>query len=271
MRFKIEVELKSADYKRLAEFLNQNWGVSIEVLPRVDLEFISVSPVVVTAEGFGYRISSEVLFEQPVGFEVYDGLKLDDDMRASLAVNRRNFKLSRIVPESANLEVELNRIARTIERIVNHICDKFDRLLEQILAVDSDWLDKQFDMSLQKEELKKRGEVPRPFGTIHAGGSKDAKERAADLVPVYLERDKAYLYEDKKVYMLLPRNLVMKLLKLESSSMMSIDQFTNEEREALKQFSLRRYLKTRKVAGKDYYCDLDETTRKLLVKGLLKK
>jgi hypothetical protein len=52
---------------------------------------------------------------------------------------------------------------------------------------------------------------------------------------------------------------------------MSIDQFTNEEREALKQFSLRRYLKTRKVAGKDYYCDLDETTRKLLVKGLLKK
>jgi hypothetical protein len=63
----------------------------------------------------------------------------------------------------------------------------------------------------------------------------------------------------------------MKLLKLEGPSMIPIDQFTREEREALKQFSLRRYLKTRKVAGKIYYCDLDETTRKLLVKGLIKK
>jgi hypothetical protein len=271
LRFKIEVNLKRADYKRLAEFLKQNQEVSIEVLPCVDLEFISVGPVAVAAESFGYRISSEVLFERPVGFDVYDDLKLDEDMHASLVVNRRNFKLSRTVTESANLEVELNRVARTMERIVNHVCDKFDRLIEQVLAVDSDWLDRQFDITLQKEELKKRGEVPRPFGTIHAGGSKDAKERAADLVPVYLERDKAYLYEDKKIYMLLPRNLVMKLLKLEGPSMMPIDQFTNEEREALKQFSLRRYLKARKVAGKVYYCDLDETTRKLLVKGLMKK
>ena len=271
MRFKIEVDLKKADYKRLAEFLEQNREVLIEVLPGVDLEFISIGPVVVAPEGFGYRISSEVLFERPVGFEVYNGLKLDDDMNASLAVNRRNFKLSRIVTESADLEVELNRVARTIERIVNRVCDKFEKLVEQAVAVNSDWLDRQFDMTLQKEELKKRGEVPRPFGTIHAGGSKDAKERAADLVPVYLERDKAYLYEDKKVYMLLPRNLVMKLLKLEGPSMIPIDQFTREEREALKQFSLRRYLKTRKVAGKIYYCDLDETTRKLLVKGLMKK
>ena len=271
MRFKIEVELKRADYKRLSEFLKRNREVSIEVLPGVDLGFISVGPVAVAAERFGYRISSEVLFERSIGFDVCDDLKLDDDMHASLAVNRRNFKLSRTVTESANMEVELNRVARTIERIVNHVCDKFDRLLEQVLVVGSDWLDKQFDMTLQKEELKKRGEVPRPFGTIHAAGSKDAKERAGDLVPVYLERDKAYLYEDKKVYMLLPRNLVMKLLKLEGPSMMPIDQFTNEEREALKQFYLRRYLKTRKVAGKDYYCDLDETTRRLLVKGLMKK
>ena len=97
LRFKIKNELKKTDFKRLAEFLEQNLGVSIEVLPSVDLEFISVSPVVVAVEGFGYRISTEILFEQPVGFEVYDGLKLDDEMRACLAVNRRSFKLSRIL------------------------------------------------------------------------------------------------------------------------------------------------------------------------------
>ena len=271
MRFKINVELKRTDYKRLLEFLTQNPRISIEILPRVNLEFISVGPLVVAAEGFSYRISSEVLFEQPVGFEVYESLKLNDEERASLAVNRRNFKLSRTVTESADLETGMNKVAKTVERVVNHVCDRFGGLVEQVLVVNSDSLDRQFDMLLQKEELEKRGEVPRPFGTIHAGSLRDAKERADDLVPVYLERDKAYLYEDKKVYLLLPRNSVMKLLKLEGPSMIPIDQFTDQEREALKQFSLRRYLKTRKVGGKIYYCDLDETTRKLLVKGLMKK
>lgn len=271
LRFKIKNELKKTDFKRLAEFLEQNLGVSIEVLPSVDLEFISVSPVVVAVEGFGYRISTEILFEQPVGFEVYDGLKLDDEMRACLAVNRRSFKLSRIVVEPADLDKDLDKVLKTLERIVNHVCDMFGRLVEQTFTINAEWLDRQFDITLQKEELEKRGEVPRPFGTIHAGGSKDAKERAGDLVPVYLERDKAYLYEDKKVFMLLPRNLVMKLLKLEGPLMMPADQFTDEEREALKQFSLRQYIKTRKVAGKLYYCNLDETTQKLLLKAMRRK
>ena len=270
MRFKIKNELKKTDLKRLAEFLKQNPGVSIEVLPSVGLEFISVSPVAVAAEGFGYRINTNILFEQPVGFEVNDGLKLDDETRACLAINRRSFRLSRVVVEPADIDKDLDKILKMLEQIVNHVCDRFGRLVEQTLIVNSEWLDRQFDTILQEEELEKRGEVPRPFGTIHAGSSKDAKERAGDLVPVYLERDKAYLYEDKKVFMLLPRNLVMKLLKLEGPLMMSADQFTDEEKEALKQFSLRQYVKTRKVAGKLYYCDIDETTRKLLVKGMMK-
>jgi hypothetical protein len=62
----------------------------------------------------------------------------------------------------------------------------------------------------------------------------------------------------------------MKLLKLEGTVMMPIDQFTDAEREVLKQFALRRYIKTRKIVGKIYYSDLDATTRKLLVRGLMK-
>jgi hypothetical protein len=271
LRFKIENELKKTDYRRLEEFLKQIPSVSVGILPRVDLEFISISPVVVMVEGFGYKIRTEILFEQPVGFEVFDSLKLDDEMRTCLAVNRRSFKLSRIVTESADFDKDLDMVFKTVERIVNHVCNRFGRLVEQTFTVNSEWLDRQLDIILQKEELEKRGEAPRSFGTIHAGGSKDAKERAGDLVPVYLERDKAYLYEDKKVFMLLPRNFVMKLLKLEGSVMMPVDQFTDEEREVLKQFSLRRYVKARKVGGKLYYCDLDGTTRKLLVKGMMKK
>jgi hypothetical protein len=105
---------------------------------------------------------------------------------------------------------------------------------------------------------------------MHAMGSKEAKERAGDLVSIYMERDKTYLYEDKKVFLLLPRSFAMKLLKLKGSVMMGADQFTDEEREALKKFSMRQYIKTRKVGGKVYYCDLDETTRKLLLKAMRK-
>lgn len=270
MRFKINNDLKMVDYKRLAEFLKENPRASIEILPSVDLEFISVSPVVVEVEGFGYEISTEILFEQSIGFEIHDSLKLDDGMRACLAVNRKSFKLSRIVTEPADLEKDLDMVLKMIERIVNHISNRFGRLVERTSTINSERLDRQFDIIFQKEELEKRGEVPRPFGTIHAGGSKDAKERAGNLVPVYLERDKAYLYEDKKVFMLLPRNFVMKLLKLEGAIMMPADHFTDEEREVLKQFSLRQYVKARKIGGRVYYLDLEATTRKLLVKGMMK-
>ncbi len=271
LRFKIKNELKKTDYKRLTEFLKENPSVSIELLSSVDLEFVSVNPLAVATEGFGYRINTEILFEQSIGFEIYDSLKLDDEVRSCLEVNRRNFRLSRIAAESTDFEEDLNLILRILERIVNHTCNRFGKLIEQTFTINSERLDKEFDTIRGKEELEKRGEVPRPFGIIHAKSSKDAKERAGELIPIYLERDKTYLYEDKKVFMLLPRTFAMKLLKVEGATMMGEDQFTEKERQVLTKFSMRQYIKTRKVAGKVYYCDLDETTRKLLLKSMQKR
>lgn len=270
LRFKLKNELRKTDYKRLAEFLAENPRMSVEVLPSMDLEFVSVGPVDVAVEGYGYRISTEVLFRQPIGFDVYDGLNLEDEIRSCLGVNRRSFQLSKVVTEPADLERDLDLVLRMMERIVNHILIRFGQVVERAFIMTSESIDRQFDMALRRKELAKRGEKPQAFGTIHAGGSKDAKERAGDLVPVYFERDKAYLYEDKKVFLLLPRNFVMKLLKLEGTVMLPADQFTEAEKEVLKQFSLRHYVRTRKVLGKICYFDLDATTRKLLVKGLVK-
>ncbi len=271
MRVKISNELKDTDYKRLAEFLTGKSRVSIELLPGVDLEFGSVGPVTVAGEGFAYEINTEIRLEQPVGFEVYDDLKLDDEMRCCLEVNRRSLKLSRIVTELADLEKDLNMILRMIERITNRISGSFGRLMEQQFTINSEALDTQLEIMLRKEELEKRDELARPFGTIHAKSSKDAKERGGELVPIYLGRDKAYLYEDKKVFMLLPRSFAMKLLKLEGPLMIEEDQFTDQEREVLKKFSMRQYVKTRKVREKVYYYDLDELTRKILLKGMQKR
>lgn len=268
MRFKIKSELEKADYERLGEFLKDSPSISIEFFPGVDLEIVSISPIVVAVEGIGYKIDSEISFKRPIGFEVYDDLELSEEVRSCLAVNRGNFKLSKAVMGSADIENNLNMILRTVERIVNHICNRFGRLVEETFTINSEWLDKQLDMIHEKVELEKRGEVPRPFGTIHAKDSGDAKERAGDLVPVYMERDKAYLYEDKKVFMLLPRKFVMKLLKIEGPAMIAADQFTEEEREVLDKFSMRQYIRTTRIGGKTCYYDLDETTRKLLLKNM---
>ena len=271
MRYKIENELKKADYVRLTEFLSENTSASIELFPGIDLEFMSVSPLVVAVEGFGYSIKGKVTFQQPIGLEVYDDLKLDDEMRRGLAVNFRNIKLSKVVTEASELESDLNKCLKMLERIVNQTCNMLDKLVEQTFTLNSEWLDRQLDLILEREELEKRGEIARPFGTIHAKSSKDAKEHAGDLAPIYMERDKAYLYEDKKVFILLPRNFVMKLLKIEGSTMMPADHFTDEEREVLNKFSMRQFIKTRKIGGKIYYCDLNEKTRKLLLRGMKKR
>ena len=168
LRFKIKNELGDAEYKGLIDFFEDNPSVSIELFPSVDLEFASVNFVTVAVEGSGYEIAAEILFEQPIGSEVYAGLKLDDETHVSVAVNHRNLRLSKIVVERVDLENDLNMILKIVERIVNHTCIRFNRLVEQTFTLNSEWLDRQFNVILEREELEKRGEIPRPFGTMHA-------------------------------------------------------------------------------------------------------
>lgn len=271
MRFKIENALGNAEYESLREFLSERKAASVELFPGIDLEFITVNPLLVAAEGFGLRIDTEISFNQPIGFEIYEGLKLGDGAPSFLAVNRRNFKLSKMIAEPDDLEKELNAILNIVERIVNHVCNRFDKLVEQTVRLGPEWLDGQLVMIDRKEELIKRGEIPRPFGAIHAKDARDAKERAGDLVPIYTERDKSYLYEDKKVYMLLPRLFVMKLLSIDGPAMIAADQFTEEEREVLDKLSMRKYIETATIGGKTHYFNLDETTRKLLLRSMRKR
>ena len=91
-----------------------------------------------------------------------------------------------------------------------------------------------------------------------------------DLVPIYMEKDKVYLYEDKKIFILLPRDFVMKLLKLDDSTLTPAEQFTDEENQVLRKFCMRKYVKKMKMTGKTFYYNLDEKTRKFILKGIRK-
>jgi len=269
LRFKIKNELKKTDYKGFTELLKDNPDVTIEVFPGVDLEFVSVGPVIVAVESFGYRITTEILFEQPIGFEVYDGLKLDNAMYSSLTVSRRNLKLSKIIPKPDDLQKDLSMVLKTLERIVNQICNRFDILFEQTFTVNSEWLDRQLDMMRKREELEKRAEIPRPFGTIHAKSPKDAKERAGNLIPLYKERDKTYLYDAKLVYFLLPHDFVAILLRCDESTMVREETFDKRGKEVLRDLVYKKYLRKHKALGGTVcYYGLDKKTRRYLTKHL---
>jgi len=76
LRFKIKNQLEKGDYKRLVDFFKKNPTVSIELFSGVDLKFVSVSLVTVAVEGFGYKIDTEILFEQPMQYCARAGWKM---------------------------------------------------------------------------------------------------------------------------------------------------------------------------------------------------
>ncbi len=117
--------------------------------------------------------------------------------------------------------------------------------------------------------MEKRGEIPRPFGTIHAKGSRDAKERAGGLIPLYKEYDKTYLYDDKRVYYLLPHDFVICLLRCDRDTMVKEEEFDNRGGEVLRELVYKKFLKRHKMLDETtYYYDLDEKTRRYLSKHL---
>ena len=269
MRFKIVNELKKIDYERLAEFVKGHTGSSIELFPAIDLEHASVSAVTVATEGFGFRIDAETSFAEPVGFEICGDLGLENETRIDLSINRRSFILSKTVTEPLDLEVDLNVILRTIERIVNSVCVRFGLQVEKVITLDSELLDTQLEMTLKREEVQKRGEVPRPFCTIHATGLRDAKERSGGLIPLYKEHDKTYLYDAKKVYFLLPHNFAVSLLRCDASNFVRQEEFDNRVKDVLTDLVHKKYLKKRELSdGTVCYYGLDEKTQRHLKKHL---
>ena len=265
------IGLNDNDFERMKNVLDENPNASLELLQGEDFEFVKFSTFLVTVEDFGYSFKGMVSFQQPIGLKVFDYLELDKETSRKLSVNYRNIKLSKNVSEKIELERDLKECLSLLERIFNKVCSMYYKPIAKTLTINTESLDKQLDLIIRAEELEKRGEWPKPFGTIHAKGRRDAVDRVGpDLVPIYLEKDKAYLYEDKNIYILLPREFVRKLLKLDESTLTPVEQFTDDEIQVLRKFCMRNYVKKNLVAGKMFYHDLNVETRKLLLKGLRK-
>lgn len=75
------------------------------------------------------------------------------------------------------------------------------------------------------------------------------------------------MYGGKKAYRLLPRSFALKLLKCEDSALIPEEQFDDMEKKTLDDLVKKKYVKTRRIAGKAYYFGLDEKTRIYLIKA----
>jgi hypothetical protein len=267
-RLKIINELKKLDYKMLCDFLMENKDVPLELMPRMNFESIIIQPLKLTVNEKGYLISTEILFQEPIGLDVFEGLSIGNELKRCFKVNHRNIKISLNPQKESQLENSINKIVKLLERLVNYAADFLNQPIEKSFKINAELLDQQFENILKKKELLERGETPEPYATIHAKNWRDAKERAKNQAPLYLERDKAYLYEDKKVYTLIPRDLARKLLMLGSSVMLPEDSFNEKEKAILEKLCQKRYLKKHKIRDKIYYSNLDEKTRQILIKGL---
>ncbi len=269
LRFRIQSELKRTDYRRLRESLRKDSQISIELFPGANFEFVSVSAIAIAAEKFGYKIKTEISFKQPIGFEVYDHLELDEDVHTNLAVNRRGLRLSRIVIEPSDLDRDLNKVLKTTTRIVNHVCSRHDRLIKRTFVLDSEWVDKQLEKIAAQQELAKRAETSKPFGTIHAQSSKEAKKRASNMIPLYKEYDKTYLYAAKRVYFLLPHDFVANLLRCDAVTMVREEEFDKRGMPVLRDLVYKKRLRKHEMLdGITCYYDLDEKTQRYLKKHL---
>jgi hypothetical protein len=269
LRFKIRNGLRDIDYERLVESAKGCRGFSIELSPKTDFEHVSLSPVIVVTGDSGLRIEVEVSLAEPIGFEVCNSLETEDETHIDLAVNRRNLRLSKMVTDPTDLERDLNMILRTTERIVNRVCAMFDMQVQRVITLDPESIDTQLEMTLKREELERRGETPKPFGTIHAEGSRDAKDRAGGLIPLYKEHDKTYLYDAKRVYYLLPHEFVVCLLRCNATTMVRQGDFDSRGMEVLRDLVFKKYLKKRELFdGTVCYYGLDGKTRRYLEENL---
>lgn len=142
-------------------------------------------------------------------------------------------------------------------------------MIRRTFVLDSGWVDKQLEKIAAQQELAKRAETPKPFGTIHAQSSKEAKKRASNLIPLYKEYDKTYLYAAKRVYFLLPHDFVANLLRCDAVTMVREEEFDKRGMPVLRDLVYKKRLRKHEMLdGITCYYDLDEKTQRHLKKHL---
>jgi len=262
MPIKIENKLTKDDFSTLVNSFQSHLIDSLVLFEGLQLDFIKITSLIMARKDSGYTLESEIFLKDPIGLMAWVGSKIDNEY---LIAHSRRIKLQVNKPmlDVQEIENDIRACLELLEQVANYSCTWNDTLEDESFVLDSERLSKQLAFQEKRELMARRGEFVKPFATVHADGSKDAKKLGGDdLVPIYFDYDKWDLYGTKRVYRYLPRKFVMKLLKCNDANWVPEDQFGESEKEIIEDLVLRKYLKKTKVAGKTHYYGLNDKTRR---------
>jgi hypothetical protein len=64
---KIENKLCTSDYVRIKEAISDGFVDRLELLKEIDLGFLKLSPLIVSASDEGYSVSTSIFLDDPIG------------------------------------------------------------------------------------------------------------------------------------------------------------------------------------------------------------
>jgi len=266
MHFKIENKLTKFDYIEMAHALEDKLVESLELLPGFEYECVYVSPLVISAQ-HGYSITVSLGFSAPIGTTVCSMIGIKEfGLKKSARAIEMNIQKTAFDPEE--LAEYIRYSLSLVENLVNYACMTRNDQITDVYAVDSDLISQQLKEGRAERERTMRGEEIRAFELVHADTGWEIQASSNGLIPFYEEYDKWDLFGGKKVYRLLPRDFVSKLLKCQGPTMIAGDQFSPREKKVLDNLVTRHQIKRRKIVGRLYYFDLDDKTKTYLIKAL---
>jgi hypothetical protein len=265
MVFRIENHLRVSDLRNLAHALEAGVVDSIELLPGVKYAAIEVAPLVISARD-GFSLNASLYLQEPIGNTVCSTLRLEEDgLKKSPRTIEIHIHRPKYDPEE--LAISLQHLVSLIEKVVNYTCAIRNEKVYDVFILDAAPISHQLEAARRKER-EERGDKIAAFELVHADSGSELKWLSASLVPLYEEYDRWDLYGGKKVYRLLPRNFVAKLLKCQKDTLIPEDEFSDREKEVLNYLAKRRQIRRRKIAGRTCYFDLEDKTRTYLIKAL---
>jgi hypothetical protein len=264
--FQIENNLTKFDYLEIVHALEDKLVEFFELLPGFEYECVQVSPLVISAHR-GYSITVSLGFSDPIGKTVCSVIGIKEfGLKKSVRSIEMDIQKSTI--ETDELTEYIKYSLLLVENLVNYACMTRNKRITDVYTVDSNLISQQLKGGQAERERTMRGEEIKAFELVHADTGWEIQASSKGLIPFYEEYDKWDLFGGKKVYRLLPRDFVSKLLKCQGPTMIAGDQFSPREKKVLDDLVKRHQIKRRKIAGKPYYFDLDDKTKTYLIKTL---
>lgn len=266
MPFKIENNLTISDLANLVNTLEDGVVDSIELLPGVEYAAIEVSPLVISARN-GLSLNMSLYLQEPIGNTVCSTLRLEEyGLKKSSRTIEIHIQKPKYDPEE--LAGSLQYLFSLVEKIVNYTCAIRNEKVYDVFILDYAPIYHQLKSSKTEREREKYGDKIEAFELVHADSGRELKWLSVNFIPMYEEYDRWDLYGGKKVYRLLPRNFVAKLLKCQKNTLIPEDEFNDRERKVLDHLAKKHQIKYRKIAGRTCYFDLEDKTRTYLIKAL---